>query len=121
MRRVSWRTPIPPTPCSTTNARLRALPDTATILGYHCQAMEIVEDGVSTTYFYAPALTVDPDSYSRHQLRQWYGYMRLTQGALTLRYVIRFPDQPFVMYSEAISVKPMKFREADFTPSSVAR
>lgn len=105
----------------TTDVQLTALADTATVLGYRCKALRIVEDGISTVYYYAPALAVNPDSYSRHQLAQWYTYMQATHGALTLKYVVTNPKYGYVMTSEAISVKRMKLKAADFSPTAVAR
>ncbi|UOQ70517.1 hypothetical protein [Hymenobacter cellulosilyticus] len=105
----------------TTDVQITALPDTATVLGYSCKALQIVEDGVTTVYYYAPGLAVDPESFSRHTLGQWYAYMRATHGALTLRYRITNPKYGYVMTSEAMSIKPMALNKTDFSTTAAPR
>lgn len=97
------------------------LAETATVAGYACKAVQILADGVTTVYFYAPSLRVKPETYAKHNLGDWYTYLRATQGGLTLKYVMTNPKQGFIMTSEATSVQPMKLNPADFTAAAVAK
>ena len=100
-----------------TGTKLTMLDTTATVMGYElvCKALQIEEDGVTTVYFYSPKLRVNPESYQKHLLGEWYSYMKATNGALTLKYIITNPKQHFVMISEAASVERLALSPADFT------
>lgn len=102
-------------------AQVSMLDETATIAGYPCKALQIASDGVTTTYYYAPSLKVNPEAYAKHPFGNWYAYLKATQGALTLKYVIKDPLQGYIMTSEAVSVKAMPLKATDFTATAVAR
>jgi hypothetical protein len=97
------------------------LTETITVLGYRCKAIQMVTNGVRTVYYYAPDLKVNPESYSKHALGDWYTYMKATDGSLTLKYVITSPKDGYVATSEAISVEAMPLSAADFLSTSAAR
>ena len=101
-----------------TDVKITPLPETITILGHACQALQVVADGVTTMYFYAPDLKVQPADYRQHLMGDWAAYLRATQGSLALKYITINPKVGYVITSEATSVRPLKLTAADFTPTA---
>jgi len=100
---------------SSTDVKVTLLPQGTTILGYPCKALQLVADGVTTMYYYTPALKVNPEAYAQHQFGDWYTYMKATQGAIMLKYVVTNPKVGYVMTSEATAIRPLPMTTADFT------
>jgi hypothetical protein len=104
-----------------TAVQLIHLPDTTTVLGYPCKALQLIENGVRTVYFYTPKLAVRASSFKQHALMGWAQYMQATNGGLTLKYIISDPRANFTMTSEATEITPMQLSSADFTPGAPTR
>ena len=97
------------------------LPTTATILGYPCQVLQLVQDGTSTLVFYSPALRVNAADFSRCSSPGWYTLLQATDGALPLRTITVDVRRDITARSEAIEVQPLALAAAEFTPTAPAR
>lgn len=105
----------------TPGAVVTPLPQTATVAGYPCQSLQLVNDGVTTVYYYSPKVRVNPELYTKHQLGDWYTYLKASNGALPLRFIITNTKQGFVMTSEATSVQSMAMPASEFVVDAPAR
>ena len=115
--------PLPPTQASwpTDAARLTCLSSTATILGYRCQMLQLVQAGTSTLVFYAPELHVNAADFSRCPSPGFYALLQATDGALPLRTISVDTRRDVTATTEAIAVQPMTLAVAEFTATAPAR
>lgn len=115
--------PGPPTQASwpAGAARLTCLPTTATILGYRCQVLQLVQDGTSTLVFYAPELHVNAADFSRCPSPGWYALLQATDGALPLRTISVNTRRDVTATTEAIAVQPLALGAEEFTLAAPAR
>ena len=102
-------------------ASLTCLPTTATILGYRCHLLQLVEGQVSTLVFYAPELRVNVADFSRSPAYGWYQLLQATDGALPLRTITVDTQHDVSATREAISVEPMALLATEFTTTAPAR
>lgn len=97
------------------------LKEQATILGYTCHSLQVTGDGSTTVYYYSPKVRVDAEKFSKHQLGNWYAYLKASGGALPLRFIITNTKQGYIWTSEATAVQDMPLTAADFTVDAPAR
>ena len=105
----------------TPGAVVTPLAQTATIAGYACQSLQIENDGTTTVYFYSPKVRANPERFAKHQMGDWYTYLKATNGALPLKFTVTNRKQGFVMTSEAALVQAMALETSEFTAASPAR
>jgi hypothetical protein len=105
----------------TPGAVVTPLAQKATIAGYPCQSLQIVNDGITTVYFYSPKLRVNPERFAKHQMGDWYTYLKASKGALPLRFTLTNTKQGFIMTSEATTVQAMPLGIEEFTLSALPR
>ncbi len=91
------------------------------IAGYVCHCIQIDTEGGKTVYCYSPKLRVNPERFSRHQMADWYTYLKASNGALPLKITLTNREKGFVMTSEATSVQAMPLVATDFTETSPAK
>lgn len=113
--------PVADAATGTPGAVVTPLTETATIAGYPCQSLKVENDGVTTVYYYSPKVRVNPERYAKHLMGDWYPYLKASNGALPLRFVVTNTKQGFVWTSEASSVQTMPLTAADFTTTAPAR
>jgi len=106
---------------SAAEVKVTPLPQTATILGHACKAVQIEADGVTTVYYYAPDVKVKAEDYANHAFGDWNTYLKATQGGLMLKYVTTNPKVGYVMMGEATAIQPLKMSAAEFSQASVER
>lgn len=102
-------------------AKVKCLPTTATILGYTCQMLQLVQDGTSTLVFYSPELHVNAADFSRCPSPGWYALLQATDGALPLRTITVNTRRDVTATTEAIEVQPMALGAEEFTLTAPAR
>ena len=100
---------------------LTRLPATAVILGYPCQALQLVQGGLRCVVYYSPALRVNPQGFRSYPAGFWYAVLKATDGALPLRTIAVNAEQDFTGTSEATAVQAMDLTAADFAPGAPAR
>lgn len=105
--------PVPP--------MVTCLPATATILGYSCQVLRLVQDGRPMLVFYSPAVRVSAAGFSRCTLPGWYTLLQATGGALPLRVITVDAEHDITITQEAISVEALPLLASEFTPTAPAR
>ncbi len=105
----------------TSGAVVTPLKQTATIAGYSCQSLRVVNEDISTVYYYSPKVRVNPELFTKHQLGGWYTYLKASNGALPLRFTVTNSKQGFVMTSEATSVQAMELPASEFVVDAPAR
>jgi hypothetical protein len=102
-------------------AVVKQLAAKAVIAGYACQSLQIDSEGGTTVYCYSPKLRVDPERFSKHQMGDWYTYLKASKGALPLRITLTNRQKGFVTTSEATSVQAMPLAAAEFTETAPAK
>jgi hypothetical protein len=102
-------------------AVVKPLAEKATVAGYACQSLQIDTDGTTTVYYYSPKVRVDPERYAKHQMGDWYTYLKASNGSLPLKFVVTNRKQGFVMTSEATQVEVMALTADEFVESAPAR
>ena len=102
-------------------ATVTCLPTTATILGYSCQTLQLVQGGTSTLVFYSPELHVNAADFSRCPSPGWYALLQATDGALPLRTITVDTQRDIVATTEAIAVQPLALGAEEFTLTAPAR
>ncbi|MBF9140094.1 hypothetical protein [Hymenobacter properus] len=105
----------------TPGAVVKPLPEKAIIAGYACQSLQIDSDGNTTVYYFSPKVRVNPAPYAKHQMGDWATYLKASNGALPLKFVVTNRKQGYSMVSEATSVQAMPLAAADFTETSPAK
>lgn len=102
-------------------ATVKCLATTATILGYPCQMLQVVQGGVSSLVFYSDAVRVRPVDFSQCRPSGWYELLQATDGALPLRTISVNAEYGVTATREAIAVRPMTLAAGDFTTTAPAR
>jgi hypothetical protein len=102
-------------------ATVTCLPTTATILGYDCRALQLVQDGVVTLIFYAPALRVNAADFSRCPSPGWFALLQATDGALPLRTICVDTQRDVTTTTEAIEVQPRALGAEEFALNAPLR
>ncbi len=85
-----------------------------TILGYDCVAIQVETDNTSTVYYYSPLLRIDHKAYLKHNFGEWNNYLKATNGALSLKYIITNPQKGYVWTVMAEKITPMKLNARGF-------
>jgi hypothetical protein len=112
---------VPDTARAPAPSALTCLATTATILGYRCQLLQLVQGGVSTLVFYSPMLRVEAEGYRHCPAAGWYELLKATDGALPLRTISVDARHDVTVTREAIEVRTLPLAAADFTPTAPAR
>jgi hypothetical protein len=102
-------------------ATVTCLPTTATILGYDCHALQLVQEGVVTLVFYAPALRVNAADFSRCPSPGWFALLQATDGALPLRTISVDTQRDVTTTTEAIEVQPRALGAEEFALNAPLR
>ena len=113
--------PVTDAATGTPGAVVTPLAETTTVAGYACQSLKVENDGVTTVYYYSPKVRVNPERYTQHLMGDWYTYLRASNGALPLRFIVTNAKQGFVWTSDANSVQTMLLTAADFTATASAQ
>lgn len=86
-----------------------------TIAGYSCNAIEVITDDATTTYFYAPTIKINADVYKKHNYGEWNKILKATNGSLPLKFSMINHKQGFITWTcTAVSIKKQKLTEEDF-------
>lgn len=65
------------------------LEGTETILGKTCKILVVATKIDETTYFYSDEIAVNPSNYNQHKFGGWSDYMKASNGALPLKYILK--------------------------------
>lgn len=85
-----------------------------TILGYECEAIQVVTDESTTIYYYSPQLRIDHKAFSKHNFGDWNRYLEATNGALSLKYKITNHKKGYVWTVLATKIIRMQIGNGDF-------
>jgi hypothetical protein len=105
----------------TPGAVVKPLAEKVTIAGYACQSLQIDSDGNTTVYYFSPKVRVNPERYAKHQMGDWYTYLKASNGALPLKFVTINRKQGYTWTSEANAVETMALKANEFAESVPAR
>ena len=97
------------------------LPATATILGYPCQVLRLVQGSSATLVFYSPEIRISVAGFRHCALPGWYTLLQATDGAVPLRTITVDAQHDITVTREAISLEPMLLAATDFTTTAPAR
>jgi len=87
------------------------------ILGKICKQLIIKTDSDKTVYFYSDEITVDPLKFTGHKLGDWSEFLKASNGALPLKYIVENKDYTWV--STAIEISRMNLTANDFDPEII--
>lgn len=87
---------------------------TEMIQGYECSAIEVKTDESTTLYYYSPLLRINPNGFLKHNFGDWNRYLKATNGALSLKYVITNHKKGYVWTILAMEISRMNLKETDF-------
>lgn len=91
-----------------------------TIAGYDCQSVKIETDNATTFYFYCPTLKTDLKAFSKHNFGEWNKFLEVTEGALSLKFIMIHHTKNFIWTSVASEVQKQDLTSKDFEfPSNV--
>lgn len=85
-----------------------------TILGYDCEAIQVVTDELTTVYYYSPQLRIDHRAFAKHNFGDWNRYLEATNGALSLKYTITNHKKGYVWTVLATKITRMHLGDRDF-------
>ncbi len=84
------------------------------ILGYDCRAIEVVTDNTSTVYYYSPEFRINSKGFEKHNFGDFNAYLKATDGALALKYIITYPKEGFRWTIIAEKIVKKKLNTEDF-------
>jgi len=85
-----------------------------TILGYQCIAIQVETDETTSIYYYSPLLRIDHKAFSKHNFGDWNRYLEATNGALSLKYIIKDHKRGYVWTILAEKITKMTLKPEDF-------
>lgn len=85
-----------------------------TILGYECEAIQVVTDESTTVYYYSSQLRIDYRAFAKHNFGDWNRYLEATNGALSLKYTITNHKKGYVWTVLATKIIKMPLAAGDF-------
>ncbi len=68
--------------------KVTKLSQTEEVAGYKCQSIKVETETSIITYFFSPKVKVDPQVFKKHAFGDWNRYLKATNGALPLKYVL---------------------------------
>lgn len=84
--------------------------DTRSILGYECKSVRRLSDTETALEFYTPNLRINPAPFSDHHFKGWAGFLKFTDGAISL-------DSEITLPGRRISVKTLRIERKTFDDS----
>ncbi|MFY0605651.1 MAG: hypothetical protein JXR10_02990 [Cyclobacteriaceae bacterium] len=84
------------------------------ILERKCSKLTIESESDFTTYYYSPELPVNTEFYQKHNFGNWNLFLNSTDGALALRYEIKYPNAGLTVLMEAYEVEEIDMSLEDF-------
>lgn len=88
------------------------LEGTETILGMTCKILVVTTDTDETTYFYSDEIAVDPSNFSQHKFGGWSEYMKASNGALPLKYILK--NKQYTWTATAVEISKMELSNEEF-------
>lgn len=88
------------------------LEGTETILGMTCKILVVTTKTDETIYFYSDEIAVDPNNFSQHKFGGWSAYMKASNGALPLKYILK--NEQYTWTSTAVEVSKMELPNKEF-------
>lgn len=83
-----------------------------TILGHECSTVVFETATHSTTYFYSDDLSINPDVFNAHRFGNWATYLQSTEGALSLKMVIKRAEYTQIL--EAVKIEEREIAASKF-------
>ncbi|HBZ40238.1 MAG TPA: hypothetical protein DEO59_17810 [Balneola sp.] len=93
------------------------LEGTETILGKTCKILVVATKTDETTYFYSDEIAVDPSNFSQHKFGGWNEYMKASNGALPLKYILK--NEQYTWTSTAVEITRMEIAEEEFVLETI--
>ncbi len=87
-----------------------------TILNHNCEKLLIKSENDQTIYYVTKDLIVDQNLFEDHNFGNWNLFLKSTNGALALKYVIKHTGSTMIM--EAYEIEEMDLNEEDFNIES---
>ena len=92
----------------------RQLSGEVEILEKKCKKLTIESESDFTTYYYSPDLTVNKELYQNHNFGNWNLFLNSTDGALALKYEIKYPTAGLSVLIEAYEIEEIDMELEDF-------
>ncbi len=84
------------------------------LLGYDCDALEVVTENDKTVYYYSQKLKANLKTFEKHNYGGWFKYLTSSNGALPLKYVITNQKMNMIITATAKQIKSLKLEQKDF-------
>ena len=93
--------------------------ETAVILGIRCKQLIVKTTTDETIYFYSDKISVNSSNFSGHKLGGWNEYLKASNGALPLKYIVK--GESITWVSTAIDIEEMDLEPEDFDPNLIIK
>jgi hypothetical protein len=82
------------------------------ILGHSCKGIVMVGEAAKTTYYFDETLKVNPETYAKHSFGNWSDYMKASNGALPLKYIVESAE--FIWEATATKIEAKALADTEF-------
>ncbi len=83
-----------------------------TILDLPCKSFWMKSEAGETTYFYSEKIKINPAPFAKHRFGNWNLYLKQTNGALPLKFVVQ--NIGYTLFATAVKITPMKLSNEEF-------
>lgn len=88
--------------------------DTEIILGKECKKVVVKTTIAETIYYYSEEIRVNPEPFLGHEFGSWSNYIKATNGALPLKYIVK--NKEYTWISLATNIERMELTDQEFSP-----
>ncbi|HBK89723.1 MAG: DUF4412 domain-containing protein [Cyclobacteriaceae bacterium] len=99
---------------TSTQFKITAMTGTGRVAGYDCHMLRTDTDKTSTVFYYSPGIRTDRTAFEKHNFGDWNKFLKASDGALALKFVMTDAKNGFIWTSEAKVIKRQKLSSAEF-------
>lgn len=93
--------------------------ETLTVVGYQCNSVVVSTESGQTTYFYNNSISVNINNFENHRFGNWNNYLKATNGALPLKYIVKQKD--FTLIATAVQVEQRNLDDSEFNIDKILK
>jgi hypothetical protein len=99
---------------TSTQFKVTPIGQTGRVAGYDCHMLRTDTDKASTVFYYSPAIRINQTAFEKHNFGDWNKFLKASDGALALKFVMTDTKNGFIWTSEAKIITRQKLAEAEF-------
>jgi hypothetical protein len=92
--------------------KIEQLNGTFDILGRKCKGIIMIGSTAKTTYYFDENLKIDPSVYAKHNFGNWNDYMKASNGALPLKFIVE--NIQFTWEATATKIETRSIPDSEF-------